>query len=103
MCIVRGSLLWNSFNSNSSGVWKPANPIVSQLPSKTGVERSNRLEVKILRRNSLGSNWEVFNVDLYDAVTASKAAGVICPASFHEHALFEYLQAIVMPQYNNRR
>ena len=41
-----------SGDSNSSGVWKSVGPIVSQLPSKTGVERSNRPKAKILQRNS---------------------------------------------------
>ena len=34
-------------------------PIVSQLPSKTGVERSNWPKAKILQRNPLWSKWEV--------------------------------------------
>ena len=42
-----------SGDSNSSRVWKSVGPIVSQLPSKTGVERSNRPKAKVLQRNSL--------------------------------------------------
>ena len=86
-------------------------PIVSQLPSKTGMERSNRPKAKILQQNSLVVKMaiaaivnedpnqraaaleqraqacvqpaiQLFNMDLYDAVTAFKAARVMCPVTF---------------------
>ena len=46
--------MWAAYDDfNSSEVWKSVGPIVSQLPSKTGMERSNRPKTKIVPQDSL--------------------------------------------------